>query len=317
MTEGRTRLDVCAASDFCVDLMLTGNVRPRFAQVEQIIGGYALELGGSANIFASQMAKLGANAGVAGKAGDDVFGRFALARLAESGVDTTGVRTVAGLRTGLGVALVENDDRAILTYPGTITAAGPDDLPADPLRACRHWHVASFFLLSGLRPHWRAWLERCKQAGVTTSLDPNWDPEERWEGVLEILPFVDVFLCNAAEAAALSGESDPSRAARSLASRGPLAVVKCGEHGAVAARDRMIWTADALAVDPADIVDTVGAGDNFDAGFVRAWMLGRDVPDCLDLGQRCAAASLTAAGGIAGQLVCEDSYLTSGVRSHD
>lgn len=288
----------------CVDLVLSGNVRPRFGQAEQIIGGYTLELGGSANIFAAQFAKLGGRVGVIGWVGRDVFGAFALGRLRETGVDVSRVGVQPAERTGLGVALAEPEDRAILTYPGTIDAVGPEQLTDDLPAAARHWHVASLFLLKRLRGHWRGWLERCRRAGVTVSLDPNWDPEDRWEGVWELLPLVDVFLPNDSEAMRITGKRDPAEAGRELAAAGPLVVIKRGAGGAVAFRGkecRTVRPAD-VCEPPSPIADSIGAGDNFDAGFLRAWQLGWDLEACLRLATRCAVSSLSAAGGIAGQL---------------
>ena len=300
---GPDRWDVALVADMCVDLVLRGNVRPQFRQIEQTIEQYCLEAGGSGNIFATQMVKLGARAGVIGVVGVDPFGRFLLERLRETGLDLSLVRRDASRRTGLGVALSEPDDRAILTYPGTIAATEPDDLPDRPETLCRHWHIASYFLLTPLRGGWKAFLERCRGAGVTTSFDPNWDPEARWESVTDLLPSVDVFLPNEQEAAAICGVADPLEAARALSLQGPLVVVKRGRDGAVAAGAGEVWT---LRPDPAEtppvVIDSVGAGDNFDAGFIRAWLLGRPVPECLALGHRCAVASLAASGGLAGQL---------------
>jgi sugar/nucleoside kinase (ribokinase family) len=288
----------------CVDLVLAGNVRPRFGQVEQLIGGYTLELGGSANIFAAQFARLGGRAGVIGWVGRDAFGEFALERLRETGVDATRVGVHPAARTGLGVALAEPDDRAILTYPGTIDAVGPEQLTADLTAMTQHWHVASLFLLNRLRGRWRAWLEECRRAGVTTSLDPNWDPEDRWEGVRELLPLVDVFLPNEHEAARIAGAADVLAAGRELAADGPLVVIKCGADGAVAFRGaecRVVRPAEVCET-PERVADSIGAGDTFDAGFLRAWQLGWDLESCLRLGTRCAVSSLSAAGGIAGQV---------------
>src|SRR4051812_885928 len=97
------RLDTLTVADMCVDLLLSGNVRPRFGQVEQMIADYAIELGGSANIFAGQFAKLGGSAGVIGTLGQDTFGDVAMGRLREIGVDVSRVKRDASLKTGLGV----------------------------------------------------------------------------------------------------------------------------------------------------------------------------------------------------------------------
>ena len=101
------RLDVITVSDMCVDLVLTGDVRPRFHQFEQIIDDYKLELGGSANIFACQVAKLGAKAGIIGRVGKDAFGEFVFRELQAIGVEMSRVSQDPSLKTGLGLALAE------------------------------------------------------------------------------------------------------------------------------------------------------------------------------------------------------------------
>jgi sugar/nucleoside kinase (ribokinase family) len=289
----------------CVDLILQGNTRPQFGQREQIVNSFSLELGGSANIFATQMAKLGARTAVLGYVGCDAFGDFALQRLKESGVDSSLVKRESSIVTGLGVTLAEADDRAILTVLGSIDASRPCDLPSSPRSITRHWHVASPFLLRGLRSAWPHFLSRAKADGLTVSLDPNWDPDETWEGIKELLPLVDVFLPNDAEATALTGLSDSTEAACRLAMSCPLVVVKRGSRGAIAVREGRVWEIPASSVPTLDgiPVDTVGAGDNFDAGFLRAWMLGKEIDACLSLGTLCATASLCSAGGIRGQWV--------------
>ncbi|HZP80739.1 MAG TPA: carbohydrate kinase family protein [Chthonomonadaceae bacterium] len=298
-------MDILCVADLCMDLIVSGNVVPQFHQIEQMVDDYAVELGGSATIFASQFAKLGGKVGLLGAVGEDVFGKSLYEGLEAVGVDMRRVTRPPGMKTGLGLALVKPDgDRATLTYSGTIDATPPEALTDDLLTACRHWHHASLFLLNRLRGHWKPWLQRCKAAGLTVSMDTNWDPENRWEGVHDLLPLVDVFLPNEAEALAISGAADVEEAGKRLAEFGPLVVVKRGGDGATAFHKGQRWHIAATegANGPINVVDAVGAGDNFDAGFVRAWLLGKDVPACLLLGTRCACASLGVSGGVRGQL---------------
>ena len=297
-------LDVLTVSDMCVDLVLAGNIRPQFHQIEQIIGNYFVELGGSANIFATQLAKLGARVGVIGWVGSDAFGQFVIEKLRSLGVDASHVKTHPTLKTGLGVALTEPEDRAILTYLGTIDATRTADLPGDPASASRHWHIASYFLLTVLRHYWTEWISRCKRAGLTVSLDTNWDPEDRWEGVLELLPMVDVFLPNEAEALRLTGQDDVRTAAERLGRLCPVVVIKRGDKGALAIKDRKFQELrpEDFQGKPVEIIDAIGAGDNFDAGFIYGWLHRLSIKECLELAHRCAVASLGAPGGIQGQL---------------
>jgi ribokinase len=312
-THSHEPLDAMSVSDLCVDLMLRGNVRPLFGQVEQLIGEYSLELGGSANIFATQFARLGGRAGLLGRAGNDAFGDFALAGLADAGVDTQFMKFDAALKTGLGVALTEPHDRAILTYAGTIDAITPENLREIPPDGFRHWHIASYFLLTKLKTAWPEWCQRLRKHGVTISLDTNWDPENSWTRVRELLPLVDLFLPNDAEALAITGEKDIDRAGRALAEFGPIVVIKRGGDGAsvylnpIAMRatgssSSVVHARPEIVLKESEIVDSVGAGDCFDAGFLRAWQLKLPLHACMQWGLRCGAANLRAAGGIVGQV---------------
>src|SRR5438128_2471017 len=109
-------VDVWSAADLCVDLIVRGDVVPRFRQIEQLVEDYSLEPGGSATIFASQFAKLGGRAGLIGAVGEDPFGRYVLAQLDAAGVHLRRVHPCPAVKTSLGLALVKPDgDRATLT----------------------------------------------------------------------------------------------------------------------------------------------------------------------------------------------------------
>jgi sugar/nucleoside kinase (ribokinase family) len=296
--------DVSVVCDTCVDLVLTGNVRPQFHQVEQIVDDCSLQLGGSSTIFGSQMAKLGNRVQAIGWIGPDLFGNFVLENLRQAGVDTTTLRPHKTLKTGVGVALSERNDRAILTYMGTIDATQPADLDHKLLINCRHWHISSYFLLGSLRQFWPGWLTKCRQEGVSTSMDTNWDPADQWNGVLSLLPLLDLLFVNDAEARRLTSETDLDRACKRLAADGPLVVVKRGELGALAVKGDSMWqlTPSLETGLPEQVVDATGAGDNFDAGFLSAYLAGKDIHACLTLGHRCAVSSLGYLGAVQGQL---------------
>ena len=160
--------------------MIGDDVVPEFGQVEKLVGDYELEMGGSCSIFACQAAKLGLKVGIFGRVGEDDFGRLILRRLDESGVDIQHVQIDPKIKTGLGVALCKNNDRAILTYLGSLNAVYPQDVSDDFLVSARHLHHGSFFLHTNLRPHIPAIFARARGFGLSTSLDTNWDPEEAW-----------------------------------------------------------------------------------------------------------------------------------------
>ena len=301
--------DVITFGDMCVDLIVSGaDVVPRFGQVEKLVDDYVVELGGSCCIFACQAARLGLRAGILGRVGDDNFGRLILRRLDECGVDTRHVIVDPALKTGLGIALCQGSDRAILTYLGSLAALGPDDVSDEFLASARHLHHGSFFLHSGLRPHIPEIFRRARELGLTISLDTNWDPEERWNSTLaESLLLTDLFLPNEQEALHISGCAGLEEAVAWLHARGlpagAVVVVKRGVHGArVYDGDRVVE----CTVTPATGGDSVGAGDSFDAGFLAGWLHGLPPSQCLDIACRCGRSVAGAIGGLQGQLTDAD-----------
>ncbi|MFZ0043230.1 MAG: sugar kinase, partial [Solirubrobacteraceae bacterium] len=277
-------LDLLVLGDCNPDLVLSGeDVVPAFGQVERLVDNAELTIGGSAGIMACGAARLGLRTALVGVVGDDLFGRFMLQALAQRGVDTRGIVVDAEARTGLTVVLSRSEDRAILTFPGTISTLPGDGVDTGMIDAARHLHVASFFLQPALAPALPELFARAHTAGATTSIDPNWDPAERWDGgLLDLLPATDVFLPNAEEALRISNRLDAEDAARALAARGPLVVVKRGAEGALATRA----TEEPVriqALPTPEPVDTIGAGDSFDAGFLTALLEGRSVKRALAL----------------------------------
>jgi len=292
------------------DLLVIGDVNPdvvlhgapsalAYGQAEQLAEGGALTVGGSAAITACAAARLGLRTALAGVVGGDSGGRFMIAELERRGVDVGAVAIREDLTTGLTVALARGDDRAIVTYPGCIAALEAGMIDAALVRAARHVHASSYFLQPRLAPGLRGLFEAARSAGATTSLDLNWDPAEQWDGGLaDVLPAVDVLFVNAVEAAAVSGAADPSVAATVLAARGPLPVVKLGPAGALAHDGCRLVHVSAPAV---DVVDTVGAGDTFDAGFLCGRLQGWEVSRSLALGVACGSLSARRPGGVEGQ----------------
>jgi sugar/nucleoside kinase (ribokinase family) len=215
-------------------------------------------------------------------------------------VDVTPVVVRSDEATGVSVVLSSPADRTIYTAAGATAALRPDDLDAGGMfGSSRHVHVASYFLQDALRPGLGDLLEAARVAGATTSLDPNWDPRERWDPALvEILDRVDVFLPNEAELLAITGHDDVERASAALAERAGAVVVKRGAAGALARRGDEIVRVAAVEIEP---VDTTGAGDAFDAGFVHAHLEGWPLDRSLAFANACGALSCRSVGGVDAQ----------------
>ncbi|KQX08147.1 MULTISPECIES: carbohydrate kinase family protein [unclassified Leifsonia] len=271
---------VLVVGDANPDLILTGDTVPRFGQAEQLLDGADLVVGGSASIVACGLATLGVSTALIAAVGDDDFGRFMTDHLARLGVDTSAIVVDPSTPTGLSVILATSGDRSILTLPGTIpTLTAQAVLAAVDRLQPQHVHIASFFLQPMLAAGLPALFATVKERGITISLDTNWDPAERWAGLDEVLPLVDVFLPNREEVLAIARvttdaapDVSPDTAAAALAALGPRVVVKSGADGGVSvAADGRIVRAPGLVI---DVVDTTGAGDSFDAGYLAALVAG-------------------------------------------
>jgi sugar/nucleoside kinase (ribokinase family) len=183
----------------------------------------------------------------------------------------------------------------MVTYSGTIAELCLDDLDWPYLTNSRHFHFSSYYLQRGLQPRVVELFERMKRAGLTISLDTNDDPEDLWQGDLpSVLAHVDVFLPNSREARRIAGTENLEEAIDRLAEWVPLVVVKLGGEGAMARLGAKRFDSPAIKV---DMVDAVGAGDSFDAGFLSQYLRGADLPTCLRMGNLAGAFSTTRAGG--------------------
>ncbi len=330
---GSRDLDLVVVGEINPDIILVDrDPRPVFGQAERLVEGIRLAIGSSSAITACGAARLGLRVAMVGVVGDDMLGRFMLETLRGRGVDTTWCRVAKGRGTGASMILGSGSDRAILTSMGTIADARAADVPSSLLARTRHIHVGSFFLQPALAAEVPALFEAARAAGASASLDPNWDPADRWDGGFgAAAAAADVVLPNEVEVTRIVAAMDPREAvagdpvaaARRLVARlavdrdgrGPILAVKLGAAGAlVVGRDGSVTRAIAPATVP---VDTTGAGDSFDAGFLAGWLDGRPPEACLALAVACGSLSTQAIGGTEAQPLREAAEtMAATVRTH-
>ena len=290
------RFDVTVVGELNLDLILYGLPEQLEPERELLANRLALTLGSSSAIFAHNLSVMGSKVGFISRIGEDPLGQIALDRLAAGGVDVSKVRRASGpTTTGLTVILPRTDCRNILTYPGTMDEMCLEDLDLEYLSDSRHFHLSSFFLHRALRSRIPELFAGMKQKGLTTSLDTNDDPADRWgDDLFEVLKHVDVFFANEREAQKIAHTESVEAAIAALAPLVPILVVKLGGEGALARGPSGEVRCPALAV---EVVDPVGAGDSFDAGFVHQYVRGAALPDCVAHGNTAGAFSTTRPGG--------------------
>ncbi len=289
------QFDITIAGELNLDIILYGLPEELPLEQELLASGLVVTLGSSSAITAHNLSVLGTQVGFITRVGDDALGKVALDRLRAAAVDLTRITQSSTSNTGLTVVLPHTRQRRILTYAGCMAEMTVADLDLAYLASSRHFHLSSYFLHRGLVQQIPELFRSLKAAGLTISLDTNDDPAGRWEdGVQEALRFVDILMPNEREACKLAHTDDVEDAIRGLAKRVPVVVVKRGARGATAVFKGKTVSVPAF---PVEVVDAVGAGDSFNAGFLHKYVQGADMAACLAYGNLAAACSTTRAGG--------------------
>lgn len=299
------KFDVLTFGDLCVDITINGkDVSPEFGQSEKLVEDYSIEMGGSCSIFACQTAKLNLRTAIVGKIGDDEFGRKVHECLENAGVYTDYVKVNSKLKTGVSLSLNNGNDRAILTYVGTIDAVNIEDITDDMLKNVHHLHIGSYFLMKNMQKYYPEIIKSLKRYNATISLDTNWDPDEKWDdGIWNILPCIDIFFPNLKEAMAITKKNSAVEAINELKRVIPIVAVKQGDHGAVVYSKGKTHYANSLEC---SVVDAIGAGDTFDAGFIYGFLTGKTIEQCAKIGCICGSLNVRKSGGIKGQPKLEE-----------
>ena len=291
--------EIAVIGELNIDLVASGlKTEPKLGQ-EILAVDFEVTLGSASAIFASGIARLGRSVTFVSRVGNDEFGRFCVGTLAERGISTDSISVTDGSKSGVTVVLSTPKDRALVTYPGAIAELSYKDIPLDVLDGHRHLHLTSYYLQTALQTDFPRLLALAKQKGLTTSFDPNSDPDQaRNEKVFDAIRETDILFVNEQEAKLLTEQIDVQPACLSLGKLCPLVVVKLGAKGSIAYQNGEFVTAEGFKVDAAD---TTGAGDSFAAGFVHAHLNGEDIRKCLTVGNACGALSTLEPGGTTSQ----------------
>ena len=286
--------DVAIVGEINADLILYGLPRELPEEAEILASDLTLTLGSSSAILAHNLRLLGNQVTFSAKVGNDVLGEMCCRKLHDAGIDLSRVvRSTSGSMTGVTLILPLTATRRILTYPGTMSELGIEDLDLDFLATAKHFHLSSPFLQSKLFPDLPLLFKEMHQRGLTTSLDTNDDPAGKWEGILEdVLPLVDLLFCTEQELRKLARAEDTEER---IAARVRFLIVKRGSRGASLYAEGRRIDAPALQL---HVIDAVGAGDTFDAGFLHQWIRHAPLETCLAYANLAGGLSVTRSGGI-------------------
>lgn len=294
--ESMKEFDVLVVGELNVDIILDKiNGQPVIGK-EILAENFNCTLGSSSAIFASNLSTLGSKVNFIGKVGKDHFANVIKEALDEKHVDTSNIIESTAYSTGSSIILNYDMDRAIVTYSGAMSHLDTTEISDAAIAEARHMHVSSVFLQTAIKENIVELFKRAKSLGVTTSIDPQWDPAEEWDLDLKaLLPYVDVFLPNRSEFLAITKKKSLQEGLDSVSSFANIIVIKDGEKGS------HLWANQELVSKPAylnsKVADCIGAGDSFDAGFINQFVNKKALSDCLEYGTIMGAINTTKSGG--------------------
>ena len=292
----KEKFDILVVGELNVDLIL--NEIKSFPEIgkEILADNMTLSLGSSSAIFASNISVLGSKTAFAGMMGDDSFGQLVLSSLSSKNVNTEFISVDKTKKTGATIALNYGEDRAMVTFPGAMKDYSLKDIPQEAFYSAKHLHLSSPFLQDNIKKDIVPLFKMAKEAGMTTSLDVQWDPEDKWDINFEkLLPLVDIFLPNQSELFAISKMSSVERGLQFLTGLSKTVVVKMGADGSALLENGKITYFKPFKNN--ELKDAIGAGDSFNAGFLHALIKGFDLASCMEMGNLMGAINTTARGG--------------------
>jgi sugar/nucleoside kinase (ribokinase family) len=280
--------DVLVFGDYFCDIIITGLPEP--PRLGADLFGDHLEIApGGAYILAAALHRLGVHVRWNTRVGNDLFSRFVYEEAVREGLDTSLFEFFEHPLRSMSVSFSFVHDRGFISY----TDIFPEHEPETIISAQKpRWVVNAPFDGSDRS---RSVIELIHRQGGRVYIDCQYTTSTLEEsGLTDTLCMTDIFAPNQSEAAQLTGESDPQKAAARLAEFCPLVIVKCGAQGAYARAGEKVWHSPAI---PVKVLDTTGAGDAFNAGFLAAYLQGEPVETCLHYGNICGGLSTTQCGG--------------------
>lgn len=289
------RWDVFIYGDVNVDIIIPGVEKFPEPGQEDITDTMETYVGGGAALFTLGLGKLGLKPVFQGSLGEDCYGKFILEEFHKSNVDNSLLCFSRKHKTGISLSFTNEKDRSFLTYRGTNEEINLGDIDLDQVKQARHIHVTGY---EGRRNHgeYLKLLKEVKELqDVSVSFDVGWDASGEWyEGIYELFPFIDVLFMNETEAIHYGRKAEAREAIGEFAAQAKIAVAKLGKKGSLACMGREFFQAAPFQV---KAVDTTGAGDSFNAGFLYGYLKGKSLTECLSIGNACGALSVTAYGG--------------------
>ncbi len=281
--------------DANLDIFISGKREIPAAGTEEYVKEMPYAVGGGAALVVMGLGKLGCNAAYCGTLSGDMMGRMIATSMKDVGIDLSMATIDNDVQSGISLSFTDEKDRSFISFAGSIAKNDVDMLRRLDFSSIGHVHITGY----NAKDH-EKYLNILKfikaQGDITTSYDVAFDETGLWNPALkELMPYVDVFFMNEVEAAGYSGGKNPEEAAEYFADFGNAIVIKAGSKGSFlkVKGEELICE----KVTPVKAVDTTGAGDSFNAGFLWAYTSGLDGRTALRCGNYCGGRCVTAKGG--------------------
>ncbi|MCR5279306.1 MAG: carbohydrate kinase family protein [Lachnospiraceae bacterium] len=285
--------DVYICGDVNIDLLIPDVTSMPAGGQELVVDNMYTAIGGGAALTALGLAKLGVSVDFEGNIHSDMYGDYIMSEFKNAGVGTEHLHFSEKNKTGISLSFTNKDDRGFITYRGTNSEIDLDSVSIEHAKESRFMHVTGY---SGDKhDKYLKLLKNVKKEGVKVSFDLGWDDSGLWyKGITELFDYIDVLFMNETEILHYSGCDRLEDAIDKFRRDGMILAVKCGKDGSVACLGDKIERRKGLSV---KAVDTTGAGDSFNAGFLCGLLSGRDLGDSLMYGNIAGAMSVTGYGG--------------------
>ena len=274
------------------------------------VNSITMHNGGNAMTASINLRKIGVESTMVGMVGNDMFGEFLKGRLADAGVDVSGLKFTDRAQTSASVlTLDENGERSILHCTGANGVLSESDINYDAVEKCDMVFVTGSFIMDTFDgEETMKFLKRCKEMGKTTFLDVCWDASGRWGELLDMsMPYIDYLMPSIDEAVCIAKEEDPEKIADVFMSKGAKnVIIKLGSKGSFL---RKAGEEKGRVYPPFYIenpVDTTGAGDSFCSGFLAAYAMGKSEEECMVFANATGAHCVMAKGATTGIKPYED-----------
>ena len=284
--------------DLNIDLIFSKINRFPEMGSEVLAGKSFLDIGGSGGIFSAVLSRLGVETYIISEIGNDHFGRFLMDKLREFGVNTDLIKVSENKNTGITVTASYPEDKYQMSELITINTMNFVKIQKDIIEDTNHIHFTSYYMMKNLIPKYMDIIKEIKKINnsITFSIDTNDDPDDNWnDNLLAVLKNIDILFLNKKEALRISGSTDIKGAVEMLNDLVDMVVIKLGSKGSLARLTGDLIEAKALKI---DFLDSTGAGDNFDAGFIYGYLKGLDTESTLRIANICGGKSVGSIGGV-------------------